>query len=364
DSRGNQVHALGYRPPTSGRNIQLTLDLKIQKIVEDEMGERKGAVIIIDPSNGEILAMASRPGFNPEAFIKKKASYVHGLFNDSQAPLINRAITGLYPAGSVFKLVVATAALEKKKISSGTSYECTGSIRIGGSRFSCWNTHGDTSIVAGIARSCNVFFWRTGLLTGANLIHAYAVRFGMARETKVDIPYESVGQVPNPVWRRLSKFQKWYDGDTANLSIGQGELMVTPIQLLRMICVFANRGNLVRPYLLKAVGEQDISSYQRKVTSLGLKQSTISTINQGLRGTISDPEGTANILSGLSVSVAGKTGTAQVGRAEAHGWFVGYFPYKSPKFAICVFLENSGSGYVSGVLAKKIIQRMIKEGLI
>ena len=178
------------------------------------------------------------------------------------------------------------------------------------------------------------------------------------------MPYEAGGFIPSPLWRRINKFQNWFDGDTANLSIGQGDVLVTPLQLTRMMAVFANKGYLVTPYIVKAIDGQDISTYQRKATRLSLKASTIDYIRQGLRDVVLNPGGTANVLSDIGVSVAGKTGTAQVAHGQPHAWFVGFFPFKNPKFVICVFLEHGGPGYVSCVLTKQIIADLVSGGLI
>ncbi|MDD5155704.1 MAG: penicillin-binding protein 2 [Candidatus Omnitrophica bacterium] len=364
DHRGNFMRVLGFKPSRNGKDVQLTLDLQVQKIAEDVLGDRKGSVIIMDPATGEIIAMVSNPGFAPAAFIKKSGSYIPGLFNSPQAPLLNRAISGVYPPGSVFKVVVASAALETGKINPDTTFTCTGSTYVGRREFRCWDKHGQQNLLAAIAHSCDVFFYKTGLLLGAQNIHDYALKFGFSKPTSIDLPYESGGFVPSPLWRKLSRFQNWYDGDTANFAIGQGDLMVTPIQVTRAMAVFANKGVLVRPYLAKAVDNHDISSSQRKFTKAGLKVSTINSVSQGLRQVVAEPSGTGSILAGLPVEVAGKTGTVQVPRGQAHAWFAGFFPYKKPKFVICVFLEHGASGQVSCRLARQIIEMMAKENLI
>jgi penicillin-binding protein 2 len=364
DHRGKFVRILGYRPAQNGKDIELTIDLKIQKIVEDNLGDKIGSVIIMDPFSGEIIALASSPGFDPKIFIKKRDSTITRLFNDSDAALMNRAISGVYPPGSIFKPVVAAAALQEKKINLGTTFFCSGGIDIGKRRFNCWDTHNTQDLLAAITHSCDVFFYRTGLLLGAQAIHDYSLKFGLAKSTGIDLPYEVNGFVPDPLWKRIYRFQNWYDGDTANFAIGQGDLLVTPIQIARMMAVFANKGFLVRPYIVKALDGQSILDYQKKLFSLNLKLDTLDSIRQGLRRVVSDPGGTANVLSSLQVAVAGKTGTAQVSTGQPHAWFCGFFPFKNPKFVICVFLEHGGSGYRATLLTKKIIEEMIQEGLV
>jgi penicillin-binding protein 2 len=364
DHRGRLVRALGFRPPQNGKDIELTLNLKIQKIVEDKLDGKVGCVIIMDPNTGEIIAMASYPNFNPVVFVKRSNSAIRSLFQDSQAPLLNRAIASSYPAGSVFKLIVAAAALEIGKINLSKTFFCAGKARIGRQEFACWDTHGAQNLAAAITHSCNVFFYNTGLLVGAQLIHDYALRFGFARVTGIDLPSEASGFVPSPLWRKVAKLKNWFDGDTANLSIGQGDVLVTPIQIARMMAVFANKGYLVTPYIVKSIQGKDISRHRRKIANIALKESTLNNIRADLRSVVADPSGTANNLATLSVAVAGKTGTAQAPPGEPHGWFVGFFPFKDPKFVICVFLERGGAGYYASSLAKLIIESMILEGLV
>lgn len=364
DHRGRFVRALGFRPAQDGKDIELTIDLNAQKIVEDALADREGSVVVVDPYSGEVIAMASSPGFNPSVFIKRSQPSIVALFKDSDAPLLNRAISGVYPPASVFKLVVATAALETGKVNLATSFFCSGSAYIGRRQFACWDTHGQQNIINAIAHSCNVFFYRIGLLAGAQIIHDYALKFGCGKVVPIDLPYGQSGFVPDPLWRRIHKLRNWFDGDTANLAIGQGELMVTPLQMVRMAAVFANKGMLVNPYLVKEVNGQGISIHQKKASIVGIKESTINYIRQGMQEVISDPKGTANVLADLDISVAGKTGTAQVPHGLAHGWFVGFFPFKNPKFAICVFLEHGVHGNAAAVIAKQIIEQMNKEGLI
>ncbi len=364
DHRGRFVSVLGLKPPRNGKDIQLTIDLRIQKIVEDNLKGKSGSAILMDPYSGEIIAMANNPNFEPSAFVNKSGSSIRNLFANSEAPFVNRAITGVYPAGSVFKIVVATAALETGKINASTAFLCTGSMHIGNKEFACWDTHGTQNLTGAIANSCNVFFYKTGLLVGAQTIYDYAVKFGFSHPTAIELPYEASGFLPSPLLRKIYKFQNWFDGDTANFAIGQGELLVTPIQIIRMMAAFANKGTLVTPSIIKAIDGDIVVNLKKRPVALSLKNSTINYIRQGLRGVVSDPKGTANTLSSLAVSVAGKTGTAQVFRGQPHGWFVGFFPYEAPKFVICVFLEHGGSGHAASVVAKQIIEGMIREGLI
>lgn len=363
DHRGRFVRILGFKPPRDGKDVQLTLDLDIQKIAEDQLADRQGSVVIMDPSSGEILAMASSPDFNPNAFVKK-SRFLQSILNDSDAPLINRAISGVYPPASVFKLVVAGGALDMKKISTAKTFFCPGSMYVGRREFKCWDSHGQQNLTGAIIHSCDVFFYHTGLILGSQSIHDYALRFGFGRPTAIDLPYESSGFVPSPLWKKIRRLDNWFDGDTANFSIGQGDILVTPIQIIRMVAVFANQGFLVRPYIVKSIDGQDISIYQKSLSEVKLREGVIGNIANAMRRVVSDSNGTANILDISQVAVAGKTGTVQVPHGQPHAWFSGFFPFKNPKFAICVLLEHGGSGQASCVLARQIIEAMVKQGLI
>ena len=366
DHRGRFVRTVGFKPPESGRDLQLTLDSRLQKIVEEEFGESKGGIIMMDPQTGEVLALASRPDFNPADFGKNPKNTVAQLLNSPAAPLRDRAISSSFPPGSVFKLVVACAGLETGRLSADTTSVCTGSVKVGGRVYKCWGTHGTQDLTQAIAHSCDVFFYRAGLSAGPQAIHDYAVRLGLSKTTGIELPYEASGFVPDPLWKKLVRFQNWYDGDTANFAIGQGELLCTPVQICRMACVFANGGRLVTPYIIKAVDGRDVSAAHRRVVDLRLKKNTVDCIRLGMRQVVADSAGTANIMASLPVAVAGKTGTAQVSGREGdnHAWFAGFFPFDEPRYAICVFLERGGHGFAASTTVKRIIERMKEAGLL
>ncbi|MBM3249236.1 MAG: penicillin-binding protein 2 [Candidatus Omnitrophica bacterium] len=364
DHRGRSVRILGLRPPVNGKDVKLTLNLKIQKIVEESLKDKTGCAILMSPLTGEVIAMASVPDYSPAVFTERQNQEIARLVRDLDAPLVNRAISGVYPAGSVFKVIVAAAGLETKKISAHTTFVCTGSTMVGSGRFNCWSTHGRQDLRQAITHSCNVYFYRSGLLAGPEAIHDYALQFGLGHTCGFELPNEAAGSVPSPFWRKVNRFKSWYDGDTANLSIGQGDLLVTPLQITRAMAVFANGGFLVTPYIIKEIDGKDVSASQQKSVRLNLKDSNLESIRQGLKGVVAEAAGTASILSELPVQVAGKTGTAQAPPGAPHGWFTGFFPYKKPKYVICVFLERGGAGYYASQVAKQIIARMAAEGLI
>ena len=235
---------------------------------------------------------------------------------------------------------------------------------VGSRKFACWDVHGQQDVIAAIAHSCDIFFYKTGLLLGAQNIHDYALKLGLGRSMGFELPYEISGFIPSPLWRKINKFQSWYDGDTANLSIGQGDCLVTPLQAANMAAVFANGGYLPSPYIIKSVGGMDLAGKRKKLSRIPFKKGTFEILRRGMRAVVSDGKGTGNVLSGLRISAAGKTGTAQVSRGPTHAWFIGFFPYEEPKYVICVFLENGGPGHTASVIAKQVIAEMDKQGLI
>jgi len=366
DNRGRLSRVLGFKAPSKGKDVQLTIDLRIQKIIHEYLKGHTGCVIVLNPLNGEVLALASFPDFNPQIFLDGSPSAVNRLLNDPDSPLLNRAISGLYPPGSIFKVIVAAAGLEKKKIDARTTFFCPGYMQIGNRRFSCWSSHGQESIFDALAHSCNVFFYNLGLRLGPQLITKYAQKFGFGQRAGIDLNGESAGYLPYSLWERIKRRRTWFSGDTANLSIGQGEILVTPLQVARAMAAVANGGKLIQPRLLESIKDEGktLEPKPPQIIDLGLSEENLRIIKEGLARAVSDSHGTAYVLADAGISIAGKTGTAQVDSGQAHGWFAGYFPADKPKFVICVFLEHSGTGLRSCLLAKKIIKRMLAEGLL
>lgn len=389
DHRGRISRVLGVKEGKRGADIFLTIDLRIQRIAENALNGKTGAVVILDPRNGEILGLCSFPEFNPSLFVQS-SPVIRTLLNDPDAPLFNRAVSGTFPAGSIFKMIVAAAGLETKTIDAKTAFFCRGAYRIGNRQFQCWKEHGRVDLIKGLAASCNVFFYNLGLLLGPAKINQFALKFGLGRPCTVDLPAEAQGKLPysftpfevparfrggavalgdllrTGFTRRLRRKTSWFDGDTANFAIGQGEVLVTPLQAARMAAVFANGGRLIQPHLLRAIKKESsiLKVKFKNPKVLPLRQSTLNIINQGLHQAVCRSEGTAHILSSLKVDVAGKTGTAQVTGGSSHSWFVGYFPKDNPRFVICVLLEHGGSGYNACLVTKEIIQKMLEEGII
>ncbi len=363
DHKGRLNKVIGFREPTDGMDLRLTLELKIQKIVEEEFAGKKGAAVFMAPSSGRIIALASSPGFLPEKFLDKdSSSYVSSVISASDSPMVNRAVSGQYPLGSVFKIISTISALEQKKITPDKRFICTGRIAIGNRIFNCMETHNSQNLAEAIAHSCNIYFYRLAILLGPDLLTEYSLKLGLGKPTGIDLYYESYGYVPSALAAKI-KLRPWYDGDTANFGIGQGELLVVPIQAARLMAAVVNGGKLVRPYIVEALGEKEIARAP-VVEDLRLDEANLKIVRDALRQVVASETGTAHLLDFPDFHIAGKTGTAQVSGKSAHGWFVGFAPFENPKFVFCIFLENCGSSAYAVMTARQIFQRMIDEGLV
>ncbi len=352
DARGRVVGYLGQRISKKGEDIYLSVDSRIQEAAYRALGKRRGVIILMDSRSGEIIALCSSPSFDPNRFIEGKG--VSQYFNDEDAPLFNRAIQRTYPTGSTFKPILATAALETGKIAPSRTFTCTGELKMGNAQFRCNSIHYEEDLYDALTHSCNVYFYNLGLLCGINTISKWAKDFGLDSPTGIDLPHEKIGFVPDPKWKQKEFKQSWFAGDTLNISIGQGYLTATPMEVTIAINAIANNGYLVRPYILKQVANTPSSAASK--TYIGIKDNTLNIIKRGLRDVVAAPDGTARILHKLGLQIAGKTGTAQT-KGESHGWFVGFFPYNAPKYTVCIFLENAGSSHE----ALKVLYEFLKE---
>lgn len=366
DHRGREVVTLGFKEPVPGKDIQLTLDANLQEFCDELLEGKKGAIIAMNPQTGEILAMSSAPSYDPMIFIDpSRRKEVASLLRDRNYPLVNRAIAGAYAPGSVFKPVIATGALETKAATKVTTFECPGYFTLGRATFRCWREsgHGAQTVTEAIKNSCNVYFFRLGLLLGAERIAEFAEKLGFGRKTGIDLPGERSKEVPSPSWKKKHLSDKWYKGDTVNYSIGQGYLLVSPLQVARMMSVFANGGYLVKPYVVSKVSGVSVASQER--LSLGLSRETLSIVREGLERVVNDPYGTGMKARQRKVTVAGKTGTAQTSRGISHGWFAGFAPFKEAKLTVVVFDEYGGKGgYYAAETAGRVFKKAYELGLL
>jgi penicillin-binding protein 2 len=367
DNRGRQVRVLGMKEPSHGRDLFSTIDAGLQAECDRLLADRAGAIIVMDPGSGEVLALVSRPAFDPNVFVKPSGSRERlKLLKDERArPLLDRAIAGLYPPGSVFKIVTATAALETRKINKLTHFFCAGSFKLGRSKFDCWKESGHSSqeVTGGLKNSCNVFFYQTGLAAGPDAIEAAARLFGFGRPTGIDLPDEGAGVVPGRMWKRIRRKDNWYEGETLNYSIGQGYLLVTPLQILQMMSAMANKGCVVRPHVVRRIDSTDIAGVKRR--RLGLKDETIRLIREGLFKVVNDEDGTGKRSRVEGAAIAGKTGTAQNPHGRTHAWFSGFAPFDDPKICLVVFLEHGGKGGLEPAgIAGEIFKTAKKRGYL
>lgn len=359
------------REPLPGKVLVMTLNHKIQKLAFDASKKLRGTgagVIVLKPATGEILALVSRPTFDPNQMISiEKDEDLQALLEDKNKPLLNRAIQIKNPPSSTFKPLVALTALEENKVDPQETFFCNHKYVLEGKRdrtFYCWSRHGRMDMVSGIAKSCNVYFYNIGLRLGSVPILNYARYFGLNKKTNIDLPGETRGFVPSDSWKRKTFNQRWFDGDTLNISIGQGFLQVTPIGLAAYYAGLVNDGVIYQPHLLKEVRNPVTKKVEFRVKpkimrEVPVNKDHLDTVRKGLRAVVT--RGTARFMKSKKIPIAGKTGTVQTvsitkerehmrhSSERQHAWFVGYAPYDAPveeQVLVAVFVQygHSGSG--------------------
>ncbi len=362
DAQGRLKGELGNTPSEPGSSIYLTIDADVQKAADDSLRKTatgRGAAVAIDPRNGEILAMSSQPDFDPNALLSTDPEEVKR--NAQGLPEFNNAIAGTYPPGSTFKPIVGLAALSEGRVTPSDSFFCPGKFELGSRTFLCWDHKGHKRVswTMGLAQSCDVYFYNMGLKVGGALIERYARAFGLGGRTNVALRGEKGGHLFGPDTRRRSN-KSWYDGDTLNLAIGQGELLVTPIQMAVVAAALANRGTVWRPHYTQKIvysdGRPDYLQKPEKVNAISAKESAWDQVQDALEVTISSGTGYPAKIPGIIV--AGKTGTAQNPHGEDHAWFIAYAarPGEPASIAIAVLVANGGHG---GVTAAPVAKKMI-----
>lgn len=361
DNLGKQVKLLGIKKPTKGKDMTLTIDIRMQKIAYQVLAERRGAVVIMNPQTGSILAMASSPSFDPEIFIRSDAEEISKLQNDKYSPSWNRAISGQYPLGSIFKLVLAIAALDSGKTNKSTTYFCNGTFKLGGAVFNCWSRHNSQDLREAIIHSCNVYFYNLGKTLGIDLIYGYAKLFALGEFTGIELPGESKGFVPSAEWKQKMFNSKWYAGDTINLSIGQGQLLATPLQATLLMAALVNGGYLVKPYLADNIDDVDVS--KNSAINLGLKKSDLDFLKDSMLAVVKEPKGTGHYAYVSKLTIGAKTGTAQA-RRGAHGWIVGFAPADNPQIVFVVILEHIGSSAYAAKVAQKMLNAFVQQEIL
>lgn len=360
------------RAPADGRGMRLTLDLRLQRALLEGFGEETGAGIFLDPWTGEVLALASSPAYDPNVFASHVTPDVWmGLMHDRRKPLQDRAIGSFYAPGSTFKVLMSIAGLESGAISPSTILHCAGSINMYGRPFLCWKKggHGAVDVHRALVYSCNVFFYQVGRAAGIETIARYADMLNIGRPTGIDVPGEAAGVLPSPEWKMRTRGEPWYAGETISVSIGQGILGVTPVQMATLMSAVAT-GKLPKPHLVRGKP----GSGPEPVT-LPISAGTLAIVRSALRDVVE--EGTGRRASLGLIPVAGKTGTAQVFKKSAgvdadklpkderdHAWFVGYAPADRPEIAFAVVVEHGGHGGTTAApIAKHVLETFFADRL-
>jgi penicillin-binding protein 2 len=365
NSVGKAVRTLDDVEATPGKPIQLTIDYDLQSVAEVDMADKSGAVVALDGRTGEVLAMVSRPTFDPNDFaVRIPSSEWAKLNTDPETPLLNRAIQAQLAPGSVFKIVMATAMLDSKAIPANFQVYCPGHAEFYGRVFHCWRPqgHGSVEVHRAIVDSCDVFFYTIGKMLGIGRIHDYAVGLGLGRPTGIDLPSEQSGLIPSEQWVERVYHHKWYAGETISVAIGQGSVTVTPIQLARMIATVASGGTLLQPHLLKNLAAV-------KEGHFPLSDDAVEQVTQGMYGVINEGGGTGYSLRLQNVEFSGKSGTAQLMSYEAgakmgkkgkntNGWFVGYAPRRNPEIVVAAVVQDTDlhGGTTAGPVVRDIVK--------
>jgi penicillin-binding protein 2 len=367
DSRGREFEVLGKTDSVVGDEIQLTLDLDLQIIAEKALENKVGAIVGMDPRNGEILVMASSPSFDPNAFATRiSGSEWNALINDPDRPMQNRAIQNSYPPGSIFKLIMADAGLEEGLLDDNKSVTCNGSAIYGNRVFHCWNKdgHGVLHLEQAIQKSCNIFFYELGKTLGIEKIYAHAHALGLGEKTGIDLPEERSGIMPNSEWKMSKYHSQWYGGETISVSIGQGATSTTPMQILRAVSAIATGGLLTTPHVLLRAENETINDMKWPIRTIPMGDEHAGRIRAGMWASVNNG-GTGHNAAIPGKDICGKTGTVQVigkenkhlmrGDFEDHSWFAGFASRDNPEIAVVVFIEHGGTGGVAAApLAKQI----------
>lgn len=361
DALGRELRLIKEKPPQKGKDLFLSMDLNMQKEAERAFGSYAGALVALKPDTGEVLALVSKPSFDPNLF-SKGINYNDwvALIEDKRFPMLNRALQSQYPPGSVFKIVTGISALETRSLSPQTTVTCTGGINVGEWNFRCWKKggHGTLSFHRGLVESCDVYFYTAGKRTGIEALARYARELGVGVPSGMNLVSEKKGFMPDEQWKMKVKGQPWYLGETYNVAIGQGYVALTPLQVARLISAVSN-GYIYELKLIK------IETSTQPIKKLNVSDETLSVLRSALRGVVAELNGTGISARSLITEIAGKTGTAQIVSAESllkarfrdHAWFAAYAPIEKPQVAVAVFVEHGGhGGSTAAPIAKKAIE--------
>ncbi len=389
NAKGKKMHDdcgqfdIQNRPPVRGHTVELTLDANLQRLAAEFFQGKSGAAVVLQVHTGEVLALLSAPSYDLATFVgKTSAAEWNSLTSDPLRPLLNRAIAGQYPPGSVFKVILAAAALEEKVITPATELSCSGEYPFGDHVFHCWKKHGHgrLSVEQAIVQSCDIFFYQVGQRLGIDRIAKYATRFGLGLATGIPLSGEKPGLIPTSTWKKQALGADWFAGETLSCAIGQGYVLVTPLQAAFIPAFLGNGGQVLRPQLIRRLLDLDGKTIKQlepeHFPSTPLSPATRDLLLRALTGVVNDPRGTA-FWSARSdkVLIAGKTGTAQVTKLERyqdfpegevpeefrdHAWFVALAPADAPEIAVAVIIEHGGHGSSAAApLAKQLIEQYL-----
>jgi penicillin-binding protein 2 len=366
NSVGKMVRTLDDVEAVPGKPIQLSIDYDLQAMAEADMVDKEGALVAMDPRTGEVLAMVSRPTFDPNDFaVRIPGDEWERLNTDAETPLLNRAIQAQLAPGSVFKIVTATAMLESKAIPETTTVVCPGYATFYGRMFKCWvygkSAHGVVDLHKAIVHSCDIFFYTIGMRLGIDRLAYYASALGIGHKTGIDLPSEEPGLMPSEEWVERVYHRKWYAGETISVATGQGAVTTTPLQLARMIAGVANGGVFVQPHMRKDFPDAHVDRFP-------ISEDTVEKITQGMYGVVNEG-GTGAIARLENIEFCGKSGSAQVigydtrnrlGKQKQfkdNAWFVGYAPRRNPEIVVAVLVQGGEhGGAVAGPIARDVVK--------
>ena len=385
--KGQVVKALRTVSAVPGRNLYLSLDISLQKKVEELLQDHVGAVVAMDPMTGYVLVMASSPTFDQNAFVSGMSREDwNALISDPGYPMTNRVIQAEYPPASTYKIVTAIAGLEEGVIDLESTQNCPGYYTLGDRSFRCWKKggHGEVNVVRALAESCDVFFYKVGEEVGVDKLARYARMFGLGKPTGVILDNEGRGLVPTSEWKKRRIGESWQKGETLNVSIGQGYNLTTPLQMLVLVSAIANNGTLYQPQIVRRVETADgitVKTVAPVVTGkLNIHPKTMEIVKRGLWEAVNTEKGTAKGIKSNHYSISGKTGTAQlvtstepeIGEGEEdaapsdhfkpHAWFVAYAPSEAPRIAVAIIVEHGEHGStVAAPIAKELIKTYLEK---
>jgi len=384
DARGRYLRTLSETLPVPGQSLMLTIDIDLQRATERALGDKAAAVVALDVNSGEILSFASSPGFDPALFTRRMPpEQWKAYLEDKRRPLENKALKGQYPPGSTFKVITALAGLAEGLIDERTSVNCNGEYKLGNRIFHCWNRkgHGNVNLRGALKASCDVYFYQLGERLGVDRIALYARKFGFGEPLGVGLENEKSGFVPTTAWKEKKTGTKWFTGETLSVSIGQGYLTATPLQLAAMTAGLATNGKIFRPHLVKKIMDREGKTVQEFSSELfkniDLKPEYYRLVKEGLLAVVNEPGGTGAAARLYEVKVAGKTGTSQVVKLKEkksaaayehrdHALFVAFAPYDKPEIVVAVVVEHGehGGGAAAPVAGQVLRKYFETKGVI